>query len=93
MRIIGEIPHPGLKITVFKMDNRITVKFENAHFDQSYKFNISEQLQHFQDVERFVDEQFIKDVVANFKYLNATKVQALNRFLVIDDEDEFDAII
>ena len=35
MRILGYLEHPTLKITVFKMDNRISVKFENSLYEQN----------------------------------------------------------
>ena len=38
MRIIGEIPHAHYKITVFKHNNRVSVKFENANYEQVYRF-------------------------------------------------------
>ena len=93
MRIIGDIPHPSLKITVFKMDNRITVKFENAQFEQSYKFNITNQLGQMEDVKKLIDEKFIAGVLENLKHQASTKAQAMDRFIEFDEEEEFDDII
>lgn len=93
MRIIGDIPHPSLKITVFKMDNRITVKFENAQFEQAYKFNLSDQLRHLEDVKKLVDEKFISSVVDNFKNQLHTRAQAMDRFIEFDEENEFEDIV
>ena len=38
MRILGYIDHPVVKITVFKMDNKFSVKFESIHYEQTFKF-------------------------------------------------------
>ncbi|MFT5165593.1 MAG: hypothetical protein ACI8P3_000821 [Saprospiraceae bacterium] len=93
MRIIGDIAHPTLKITVFKMDTRITVKFENAQFEQSYKFRMTNQLSHLEDVKKLVDEKFIEGVLENFKNQLHTKVQAMDRFIEFDEEEEFEDIV
>lgn len=93
MRIIGHIEHPGLKITVFKMDTRITVKFEDAQFEQSYKFRMSNTLNHVSHVQQLVDEKFIAAVLENFKAQYHTKVQAMERFNTISGEEEFDVIV
>ena len=38
MRIVADIPHPYFKVTVFKHEGRFSVKIENAHYEQLYKF-------------------------------------------------------
>jgi len=93
MRIIGEIAHPNLKITVFKMDTRITVKFENAHFEQAYKFRMTDQLSSIDDVKRLVDPFFVNQVIENFKGQHRTGVQAMDRFVVQGRDDEFEQIV
>ena len=50
MRVIGNIDHPILKITAFKMDNKLSIKFESGLFEQTYKFRESEQLRLKEDV-------------------------------------------
>ncbi len=67
MRIIGHIPHPTLKITVFRMDNRLSVKFETGFFEQTYKFREQEGLQDFQDVARLVGESLLSRVILQFR--------------------------
>lgn len=93
MRILGYIEHPSLKITVFKMDTRITVKFENNHFEQSYKFRITNQLHHINNVKQLVDQEFIANVLENFKGQQHTKIRAMERFIEQQDEEEFDTIV
>lgn len=93
MRIIGNIDHSFLKITVFKMDTRITVKFETPEFEQAYKFRMTDQLDNLEDVKRLIDAPFISDVLENMKSQNRTKAQAMDRFIQVDTSDEFDTII
>lgn len=93
MRIIGNIEHPVLKITVFKMDMRITVKFEDANFEQGFKFRMSDQLAHFEDVKRLVDEKFITDVIESLKAQQHTRISAMDRFIQLNPDDEFDVIV
>lgn len=66
MRVIGEIPHPRYKITVFKMEHRLTLKFETGLYEQAYKFTISEGLSNFEEVSRLVDEPFLAAIDQRF---------------------------
>ncbi|MEY3051198.1 MAG: hypothetical protein RLY31_983 [Bacteroidota bacterium] len=79
MRIIGHIPHPAIKITVFKMDNRLSVKFETGHFEQTYKFREQEGLQYFQDVERLVDESLMNMVIRQFQDMQSVREACLDK--------------
>ena len=81
MRIIGNIEHPGLKITVFKMDNTLSVKFETGLYEQTYKFRESEHLKAFADMQRLVDSEFIQHVEARFASMHQDKNEAMHRFL------------
>ena len=93
MRIIGHIEHPILKITAFKMDNKLSVKFESSLFEQTYKFRESEQLSTFEDMQTLVDESFIAGVIDELKTMNQLKNKALSRFIIKNDEEEFEDII
>ena len=93
MRIIGHIDHPTLKITVFKMDNKLSVKFETGLYEQTYKFRESNELNDFATVKRLVDGQFVAEVMENFAKLHQAKNEALGRFLPKAGEEEFEEII
>ncbi|MBP7273350.1 MAG: hypothetical protein KA974_05890 [Saprospiraceae bacterium] len=62
MRIIGYIEHPTLKITVFKMDNKLSVKFETGLYEQTYKFRDGEGIEELADVTRLITPNFIGQV-------------------------------
>ncbi|MCC6723124.1 MAG: hypothetical protein IT258_01345 [Saprospiraceae bacterium] len=94
MRIIGDIPHPSMKITVFKMDNKLSVKFETGLYEQTFKFRESNELSDFPSMQRLVDEQFMQEVMEDFAKLHQVKNAALGRFLSQGDEqEEFEEII
>jgi hypothetical protein len=93
MRIIGNIEHPILKITVFKMENRISVKFESGLFEQTYKFRIGEGIESFEDVQKIVDVQFQTQVLELLNSMNELKNKAIARNIIQEEEEEFDQII
>lgn len=93
MRIIGNIEHPILKITVFKMENRISVKFESGLYEQTYKFRSGEGVESLADVEKVVDATFQAQVLQHLTLMNEIKNQAVGRNIAQDEEDEFDTII
>lgn len=93
MRIIGEINHPSLKITLFKMDNRLSVKFESGFYEQTYKFRVVDGLETAADLKKLVDPAFIESVNEQFIQLHRIKTEALNRHLPPADKDEFEEII
>ncbi len=39
MRIIDEIPHSEMKITIFQMNQKYIIKFEKGPLEQVYKFS------------------------------------------------------
>lgn len=93
MRIIGNIDHPSLKITLFKMDNKLSVKFESGFYEQTYKFRIADGLETAEDLKKLVDESFLLAVDEQFIQLNYIKLGALTRHLPPTEEDEFETII
>ena len=80
MRIIGTIEHPELKISVFKNDGRISVKFENPLYEQTYKLGQDERFATVEDVQKLVDESFAQAVLAQFQAMHQTRALALARF-------------
>jgi hypothetical protein len=65
MRVVGEIPHPECKITIFHWNNKYLVKLELGPFEQTFK--ISElDITSEQDLQRIVNEDFISKAMARF---------------------------
>lgn len=93
MRIIGYIDHPQLKITVFKMDNRLSVKFENSRCEQTYKFGADEQLDSLEAVRRLVDEEFLNAVQIQLQQMHQNRLKSLARNFPPADTGAFEDII
>lgn len=93
MRIIGEIAHPTLKITVFKMEHRITLKLETGMYEQAYRFRLTEGLAGFDEVQKMVDEPFLAKVEARFLEMRNDTEQLLGRFMPLEEGDAYDEII
>ena len=55
MRIIGNIEHPSLKISVFKNDGRTSVKFETSLYEQTFKLGDDERFSTLEGVQKLVD--------------------------------------
>ncbi|MCB0502410.1 MAG: hypothetical protein KDD32_06985 [Bacteroidetes bacterium] len=67
MRIIGSIPHPVLKITVFQLNMKFAVKFEAGMMEQTYKIRESDSINKLSDIDMLVDDQFKDQVLEQFK--------------------------
>lgn len=93
MRIIGEIPHPNLKITVFQMTNKLSVQFESGSYAQTYRLREQKNLKHMPDIQKLVDMEMIQAVEAVFVQMHRNQNAALTRLLPPVAEDEFDEII
>lgn len=93
MRIIGYIEHPNLKITVFKMNNRLSVKFESGLYEETYKFREADKIANLGHIQNIVDAEFIQTVERNLAAMHQAKMAALNRYLPPEEEDEFEEII
>ena len=92
MRIVGEIDHPRLKITVFKNDGKFSLKFEGGLLEQTYKFRDDARLASVDDVKRIVDTDFIQKIEDILRGMKSAQLAAIERAFPIDAE-EFDVIL
>jgi DNA-binding MltR family transcriptional regulator len=92
MRIVGEIPHPIIKITVFKNDGKFSIKCETGLLEQMYKFRDDERLQSFEDLQNIVDQAFIQKIEETMQVMYEAKKEGMQRHLT-PIEDEFEKII
>ena len=94
MRIIGYIEHPVLKISVFKMEHKFSVKFESGFAEQIYKFRQDEHLQHLKDIQHLIDDAFIKRVASILEIMHQERADLLERkFSQIIENESFEEII
>lgn len=93
MRIIGNIEHPLLKITIFKMDNRISVKFENTLYEQTFKLGDDDRVAQLETIRQLVDASFIEQVQTTFRQMHQTKLAGFARLLPVQEHAGFEHII
>jgi hypothetical protein len=93
MRIIGNIEHPLLKITIFKMDNRVSVKFENTLYEQTFKLGDDERIAQPEAIRQLVDAQFIDQVQTTFRQMHQTKLSGYARLFPVEEQAHFETII
>ena len=93
MRIIGYIEHPVLKITIFQMENKLSVKLESGLFEQTYKFRTGDQVNTAEDIRKVVDDNFITAVLEQMNRMRSLRNQALARLGPAEEDDEFEEIL
>ncbi|WP_421939601.1 hypothetical protein [Pedobacter sp.] len=80
MRVIAELPHPECKITIFSMNQKYIVKFEQGTFEQSYKLaELDLSGGGVNDVFEILDEEFIGTVIERFKIMRTDFTAAYKR--------------
>lgn len=65
MRIVGEIPHPACKITIFAWNNRYLIKLEAGLLEQTFKINQFDVTSE-ADLHRIADDTFIREAIDRF---------------------------
>ena len=93
MRILGNIEHPVMKITVLHSNNRVMVKFETNLFEQTYKFREGSLVNNLEEAKRWVTPQVQEKILDVFNRMNRLKSQGENELLSGLGEDEFETII
>lgn len=93
MRIIGYIDHPEWKITLFKMDDKFSVKFEKPGFEQTFKIRQSEAIPDENALRKLINPDFLAAVNKQFDQMALVIKSALNQRETDREEDEFPEII
>lgn len=80
MRIIGYLEHPGMVVTVFKNDNKISVKFEKNLLELVFKVREDLHLSDVADVNKLFDAEFMVKIDAIFDEMTVERDKALLRY-------------
>lgn len=80
MRVLAELPHPDCKISIFGMNQKFIIKFEQGNLEQSYKIAESDVLDGVNGVFEILDEQFINQVLEAFASMRSGFNDAYNRY-------------
>lgn len=76
MRVIGEIPHPGCKITLYHWNNRYIVKLEQGPLEQTFKipeYDLTSET----DIRQVVSEDFIQAALRRFEEMEQSVHEAI----------------
>jgi hypothetical protein len=76
MRVIGEIPNPHCKITLFHWNNRYLVKLEQGPFEQTFKIQ-EYDLTSEDDIHKVVSETFVQSALERFESMDRALAQAM----------------
>lgn len=76
MRVVGEIPHPEIKITIFNWNNRYLIKLEAGLMEQTFKLHEYDVASE-EDVKKIVSEEFINQAIGRFHEMAVSLHHAL----------------
>ncbi len=80
MRILAELPHPNCKITLFNMNQKYIVKFEQGQLEQSFKLSELDLTGGgANEIFQILDEEFIATVIERFKSMRSDFSSAYQR--------------
>lgn len=91
MRIIGEIPHPIFKITLFHQNNRYSVKIAADRFEQIYKFR--DGVVTLEDLKERINGEFLQEAESVFRRMRMIQDDCFRPTASTDPGDEFEEII
>ena len=91
MRIIGEINHPIYKISVLKMNEKVTIQIEDRLVTQSFAFRDGSGIRDLESAEKLLTPDFMTKVDNRFQDMHKDYMNALQS--VYEDEvDDFEII-
>jgi hypothetical protein len=79
MRTIAELPHPDCKITIFSMNQKFIVKFEQGNLEQSFKIAELNVTDGVNGIFQILDDEFISQVVSRFTEMRRDFSDAYDR--------------
>ena len=78
MRVIANIPHEEMKISVFSWNGKYLIKLEKGGFEQTYKISEMDFVDD-AELEKMLDEEFKEKVVEIFQTMMKTWQEAKER--------------
>ncbi|GGC29771.1 hypothetical protein GCM10011386_22250 [Parapedobacter defluvii] len=79
MRTVAELPHPDFKITIFTMNQKFIVKFEQGTLEQVYKIAEADITDGVNGVFQLIDDDFTKSVSQRFDEMRQSFIGAYKR--------------
>jgi len=78
MRVVAEIPHASVKITVFSWNGKYLIKLERGPYEQTYKISEMDVLGD-EALKQILDETFINEAVGLFQQMHQNLMAAQER--------------
>ncbi|MFD2246147.1 hypothetical protein [Pontibacter ruber] len=78
MRIVADIPHPQVKITLMSWNGKFLLKFEKGDFEQTYKISEMDVLGD-AGAKELIDDEFIEAVLNRFTDMRDAFVSTVRR--------------
>ncbi|SKB40350.1 hypothetical protein SAMN05660226_01207 [Parapedobacter luteus] len=79
MRTVAELPHPDFKITIFAMNQKFIIKFEQGSLEQVYKIAESAITNGVDGVFQLIDDEFSHSVAERFNDMRKSFISAYDR--------------
>ncbi|MEE9374196.1 MAG: hypothetical protein V3V00_14175 [Saprospiraceae bacterium] len=92
MRIIKELQIKDVNITIFKMEQKFTLKLEWQRMEQVFKLDGREGIEDVNNVIDVIDKEFIENVQSVFQSMLKNRNERLKALQEVEDE-EFPEII
>jgi len=80
MRVLAELPHPECKISIFGMNQKFIIKFEQGTLEQSYKLAEVDVVGGINGVFEMLDEPFIQQVLSIFSQMRGAIIDTYNKY-------------
>ena len=78
MRVVAEIPHAAVKITVFAWNGKYLIKLERGPYEQTYKISEMEVVGD-EGMKQLLDDTFINEAVGLFQQMHQNLMGAHER--------------
>jgi hypothetical protein len=80
MRIIAELPHPDCKITIFSMNGKFIIKFEQGTLEQTFKLAEMDLVNGVDGVFEILDTEFIASIISRFTEMRRDFLATYHRY-------------
>ncbi|KAA3436290.1 hypothetical protein [Rufibacter hautae] len=79
MRVVADIPHPDIKITLLAWNGKYLLKLELGPFEQTYKVSEMEVTGGDDEVKTWLDEEFLQGSIELFLAMRKNLHEARRR--------------
>lgn len=77
MKVIGEIPHPSCKITLFQWNGKYLIKLEQGPLEQTYKVNETDVTGD-DDIKKILNDKFLQSALKRFRAMHLDLMDSMD---------------